>query len=206
MTSYQIATALSAYRSHGDTRSRNRVIESYLPRVRQIARGFAGRGEQLDDLVQVGAIGLIGAVDRCDPDRCGQLNAYVDRCVDGEIRRYLRDRSTVVRIPRRVQRELGRVAFTPIESDTGHAVPALDSSLADVGLARVLVASAARSLEPRERRIVWLRFFVDLSQAQIGRLVGLSQEQVSRVLACSIAQMRTRLEPEPEAQAPDVPS
>ena len=179
---------------------RARLIESYLPRVRSIARRFLGRGEQLDDLVQVGTLGLIAAIDRCDPNRRDHLNAYVDRCVDGEIRRYLRDRATVIRVPRRIQHEHGRLAVTPIDAESEARLPALPS-LDEVGLARVLVASAARSLDLRERHLVCLRFFQDLSQSEIGSRVGLSQEQVSRLLAAAIVKMRLQLEREVERLA-----
>src|SRR5262245_27163951 len=99
----EVVAAASAYRRDGDLDARRALIEGYLPLVRQIARGFAGRGERVEDLVQVGAIGVIAAVDRCDPDRADTLTAYVVRCVEGEIRRHLRDRCAVVRVPRRLQ-------------------------------------------------------------------------------------------------------
>jgi len=180
---------------------RARLIESYLPRVRSIARRFRGRGEQLDDLVQVGTLGLIGAVDRCDPTRRGSLNAYVDRCVEGEIRRHLRDRASAIRVPRRVQQQQGPVvAVTHIDAESEARLPALPS-LDEVGVARALVANAARSLDVRERQLVRLRFFDDLSQSEIGSRVGLSQEQVSRLLAAAIAKMRLQLESKPKRQA-----
>src|SRR6476660_7940458 len=84
---------------------RDGVIEGYLPLVRKIARRFTGRGEQLEDLVQVGSLALVSAVDRCDPARADRLSAYVATCVEGEIRRHLRDRCAVVRIPRRIQED-----------------------------------------------------------------------------------------------------
>jgi RNA polymerase sigma-B factor len=89
----------------GDEASRSRVIEAHLPLVRSIARRYAGRGEPIDDLVQVGTIGLIKAVDRFDPDRGSRLEALARPSIEGEIRHYLRDRSTVLRVPR-TEREL----------------------------------------------------------------------------------------------------
>jgi RNA polymerase sigma-B factor len=185
---------------NADAAPRTRLIEGYLPRVRSIARRFLGRGEQLDDLVQVGTLGLIAAVDRCDPNRSSHLTAYVDRCVEGEIRRHLRDRTSPVRVPRRIQRDVGRVTVVRIDEESEGRLPTLPA-LDDVGVARALVAAAARRLDPREREIVCLRFFHDLSQAEIGRRVGLSQEQVSRVLAAAITKMRVHLEPEPDRLA-----
>jgi RNA polymerase sigma-B factor len=82
---------------------RERLIEANLPLVESLARGFAHRGERMDDLVQVGAIGLINAVDRFDEDRGVDLRAYAIPTIVGEMRRHLRDRSTTIRVPRREQ-------------------------------------------------------------------------------------------------------
>jgi len=191
---------------HGDRESfaRRRLIEAYLPLVRSIARRFVGRGERFEDLVQVGTIGLIGAVDRRDPERASQLTAYVSRCVEGEIRRHLRDRCTPVRIPRRVQQDvtLATAARTPVPLDSEAESLLPFEPLDEIGLARAMVASAAQSLDGRERRVVALRYFCGLSQAEIGDAVGVSQVHVSRLLQGAIAKMRARLEPDDGRPAP----
>lgn len=89
-----------------DAGSRARMIEEHLPLVRSIARRYAGGAEPLDDLVQIGAVGLIKAVDRFDPARGDSLAALAGPAIDGEIRHHLRDRTPLVRVPRGV-RELG---------------------------------------------------------------------------------------------------
>src|SRR3954469_18825331 len=71
--------------------SRTEVIEAHLPLVRSIARRYAGRGEPLEDLVQVGTVGLIKAVDRYDPERHRDLAALARPSIEGEIRHHLRD-------------------------------------------------------------------------------------------------------------------
>ena len=190
-----------------EPRARGEVIESYLPLVRRIARHFSNRGEQVDDLVQVGAVAMIRAVDRCDPERAGQLTAYVSRCVDGELRRHLRDHSNVVRVPRRLQRgdqpgPAGREALVapragvPLPLDEAAEVVTGDAGIDEVGLSRALVWAAAGSLNSRERRVVALRYFLDLSQAEIGEEVGVSQVHVSRLLRRAIGKMRAGLERE----------
>jgi len=89
---------------HGGLRStRNRAIEENLPLVISLARRFSNRGEGLDDLVQVGAIGLINAVDRFDARRGVDLRAYAIPTIVGEMKRHLRDHATVIRVPRRDQ-------------------------------------------------------------------------------------------------------
>ncbi len=94
---------LHAYHRQGDLGARDRLIEDYLPLVRRIARQHAGRGEPLEDLVQVGSIGLINAIDRFDLDRGVDLAAYAIPSIVGEIKRHLRDRVGPIRIPRRLQ-------------------------------------------------------------------------------------------------------
>jgi RNA polymerase sigma-B factor len=85
-------------------RARDRLIEDHLPLVRCLARRHALRREDLEDLVQAGAIGLVQAANRYDPSRAS-FAAYAAPMIVGEIRRYLRDRATVVRLPRRIQAE-----------------------------------------------------------------------------------------------------
>jgi RNA polymerase sigma-B factor len=91
---------LRNYRA-GDLAARRQLIELHLPLVRALARRYVNRGESLEDLVQVGAIGLIEAIDRFDPDRGRDLVSFAVPTITGEIKNHLRDRTTVVRIPRR---------------------------------------------------------------------------------------------------------
>jgi RNA polymerase sigma-B factor len=83
-----------------DVQSRERAIERHLPLVRAVARRYLRSGEPLDDLVQVGTIGLIKAVDRFDPARDRDLAALARPAIEGEIRHHLRDRTGAVRISR----------------------------------------------------------------------------------------------------------
>jgi RNA polymerase sigma-B factor len=85
---------------------RRQVIETQLPLVHHLAQRFRGRGEPYDDLVQVGTIGLLNAVDRFDPER-GGFTAFAVPTILGEIRRHFRDRGWAMRVPRRLQ-DLGR--------------------------------------------------------------------------------------------------
>jgi RNA polymerase sigma-B factor len=91
---------------------RDRLVEQHLPVVRALAARYRNLGEPLDDLVQVGTIGLIHAIDRYDPDRGVPLLAYATPVILGEIRRYLRDLSSTVRIPRQVHEVQQRVSTT----------------------------------------------------------------------------------------------
>ena len=94
---------LRRYHLHGDRRAREQLITMYLPLVRSLARRYASRGEQFDDLVQVGAIGLIKAIDRFDLSRGVELTTYATPNIVGEIKRYFRDKGWSVRVPRGLQ-------------------------------------------------------------------------------------------------------
>jgi RNA polymerase sigma-B factor len=94
---------LRRYHQRGDTQARERLIEQYLPLVRSLARRYAHRGEQLEDLVQVGCIGLIKAIDRFDIDRGVELTTYATPNIIGEIKRHFRDKGWAIRVPRGLQ-------------------------------------------------------------------------------------------------------
>jgi RNA polymerase sigma-B factor len=94
---------LRAYHEEGDLRARERLVEENLPLVRSIARRYSGRGESLDDLIQVGSIGLIKAIDRFDIHRGVELQTYAVPTIVGEIKRHFRDRGWAVHVPRRLK-------------------------------------------------------------------------------------------------------
>jgi RNA polymerase sigma-B factor len=84
-------------------RCREELVQLHLPLVDHCARRFANRGEPLDDLVQVGTIGLIKSVDRFDTDRGVEFSTYATPTIIGEIKRYFRDKGWAIRVPRRLQ-------------------------------------------------------------------------------------------------------
>jgi RNA polymerase sigma-B factor len=94
---------LRRYHQQGDVEARQQLIEQYLPLVRSLARRYAYRGEQLEDLVQVGSIGLIKAIDRFDVERGVELTTYATPNIIGEIKRHFRDKGWSVRVPRGLQ-------------------------------------------------------------------------------------------------------
>lgn len=176
----------------GDVEARERLVELHLPLVRALARRYAHRGERLEDLVQVGSIGLIHAVDRFDPARGGDLVSFAVPTITGEIRRHLRDRAAIVRAPR----ERGGGARAPVclslterELDTD---PGADVAF-EASDERLLLAAGFRTLTERERRILHLRFFAGLSQREIASQIGLSQIQVSRVIRRALEHLRGAL-------------
>jgi RNA polymerase sigma-B factor len=94
---------LQKYHTDGDLEARDELITLYLPLVRSLARRYAYRGEHIDDLVQVGCIGLIKAIDRFDIDRGVELTTYATPNIIGEIKRHFRDKGWAVRVPRGLQ-------------------------------------------------------------------------------------------------------
>jgi RNA polymerase sigma-B factor len=231
------ADAFEAYRRDGDPATRALLTSEYLPLARHLARRYRGRAE-LDDLEQVASLGLLKALDRFDPSRGIEFSTFAYPTILGEIRRYFRDVSWTVRVPRELQEltlrldrlrdalsgELGRSptvaelaahADSTIEQVTealsagsAHHPDSLDRPLTahgdltidivtgqdDPGLARAedaaVVEELLARLSGREREILILRFEKDLTQAEIGKRVGISQMQVSRVIRQSIASLQ----------------
>ncbi len=221
---------------------RDELVELHLPLVEHLARRFAGRGEPLDDLVQVGTIGLIKSVDRFDLERAVEFSTYATPTVVGEIKRHFRDKGWAVRVPRRLQ-EL-RLSLSTATEDLAHSLgraPTVAEISARIGVSEEEVLEGLESanaystvsldagadtqdgpaamldtigidddalegveyreslrpllaqLAPRERQILMLRFFRNMTQSQIADEIGISQMHVSRLLARTLAQLRTGL-------------
>ena len=103
MTRESDKVLLRRYHEQGDLAARKQLIERYMSLVRSLARRYSYRGEQLEDLVQIGAIGLIKAIDRFDVNRGVELTTYATPNIIGEIKRNFRDRGWSVRVPRGLQ-------------------------------------------------------------------------------------------------------
>jgi RNA polymerase sigma-B factor len=215
------------------------LIERHLPLVTFMARKFADRGEPLDDLIQVGTIGLIKAIDRFEISKGFEFSTFATPTIVGEIKRHFRDKTWAVRVPRRLQ-ELGAAVTkatieltqkldrspTPKEiakhlgitvdevaealesnaaystvsldvtSDTstsiGDSFGSLDEALEGVEYRESLKPLLAQ-LDDREKRILQMRFFDNLSQSQIASELGISQMHVSRILNKVLSHLREGL-------------
>ena len=102
------------YRDNRDSEIKNVLVGAYMDLVHSLARRFANRGEPLDDLVQVASMGLLKAIDRFDPERNVQFTTYAVPTIIGELRRYFRDRSSAIRVPRGL-RERSHMLNTAIQ-------------------------------------------------------------------------------------------
>jgi RNA polymerase sigma-B factor len=108
---------LRAYREHGDLAARDRLVEDFMPLITSLARRYAGRGEQFEDLRQVASLGLIKAIERFDLDREVELVTYIFPTVVGELKRHFRDRIWSVSVPRRLK-ELHQQVSRLLEEQT----------------------------------------------------------------------------------------
>jgi len=223
--------------------ARDDLVRLHLPLVEHCARRFRNRGEPFEDLVQVGTIGLIKAVDRFETERNIEFSTYATPTIIGEIKRYFRDKGWAIRVPRRLQelrmqiatttaeltQELGR-SPTPrelgekigcsveeiiegMESSNAYSTLSLDATddsddtggsmldalgTIDPNLEHVEVRESIKpvldQLDPREKRILVLRFFKNMTQTQIAEEIGISQMHVSRLLTRSLNQMRVAMQ------------
>jgi len=120
-------------RRHDTGGDRDDLILTHSHLARAIARRYAGRGIELDDLVQTGYLGLIQAVDRFDPSRGVPLEAYAARVIEGEILHLLRDRAGAVRVPRRLQELGARLAVAEQRLSQAHGrIPTSDELAAEI--------------------------------------------------------------------------
>ncbi|MFD6314673.1 SigB/SigF/SigG family RNA polymerase sigma factor [Streptomyces nigra] len=229
---------------HGPERDalRDELTRAWLPMAHRIAGRFRNRGESLEDLRQVAALGLVKAIDRYEPGR-GAFESYAVPTITGEIKRHFRDRMWALRVPRRVQELRNKVriarreltesgsgatasvadiaAHTGLTEDEVNAgLEALESystlsldaemsasedgfSLADtiggveeaydVVIDREAAKEGLRRLPERERTILYMRFFEDMTQSRIADQLGISQMHVSRLISRCCAKVRAEV-------------
>jgi RNA polymerase sigma-B factor len=229
--------------------ARQAVIELHWRSARQLAGRFRDRGEPIEDLHQVAAIGLIKAVDGFDLERGTTFASYLIPTVLGELRRHFRDKGWNVRVPRRLQElradlrpaterlthDLGR---TPRPTDLAEALGTSEEQIREALAAgqaytatslqrpvtqtdgatladhlgdeesgydevetRQVLQSVVSRLPDRERRILGLRFYRQLTQSEIADEIGMSQMHVSRLLSRSLTFLRDQLTVEDESNA-----
>ena len=232
---------LKLYRQSGDMAARERLVEDHLPLVRRLCRRFNHSGEPLEDLVQVGTIGLLKAIEKYDPSRGDNFVAFAVPEVVGRIKNYFRDHGWAVKVPRKLQRQKMVVdrAVRSLTQELGHAptIPEIaqatgfseeevsdtfevgkrgkplsldaeydrdgdgkSSSLMDYLASediefeklidKISIAEAVRSLNKRERTIIYLKFHKSLSQTQIAKILGISQMHVSRLQRNSLVKLK----------------
>lgn len=224
----------------GDKGARDILIEENLGLIHHVVKRFLGRGVEAEDLFQIGAVGLVKAVDRFDLSFGVRFSTYAVPMIAGEIRRFLRDDSMI-----KVSRSLKELAVKAaglreqllmergeeprveelaarLQVEPAELVQAMDScaeveSLQKVVsqgdregtslmerveqdrdeqeelLRRMLLEELLASLDPKERRLIVLRFFHDRTQTQVAEELGMSQVQVSRLEKKILLALKSRL-------------
>ncbi|MEU0050389.1 RNA polymerase sigma factor SigF [Streptomyces sp. NPDC006309] len=221
--------------------ARNTLIEMNMSLVRFAAGRFRSRGpEEMEDIVQVGMIGLIKAIDRFELSREAEFTSFAIPYIVGEIKRFFRDTTWAVHVPRRLQearvqlarateelrsrlgrtptvRELSELLSLPEDevrearlAANGYNSSSLDAALGtsedgetalqdfigteDAALELVedfqALSPLIAELGERDRQIIHMRFVEELTQAQIGERLGVSQMHVSRLLSRTLARLR----------------
>ncbi|WP_435278916.1 RNA polymerase sigma factor SigF [Streptomyces sp. 1222.5] len=221
--------------------ARNTLIEMNMSLVRFAAARFRSRGaEEMEDIVQVGMIGLIKAIDRFELSREVEFTSFAVPYIVGEIKRFFRDTSWAVHVPRRLQearvqlaraneelrsrlgrtptvKELSELMSLPEDevveaqlASNGYKSASLDAAISgsedgeaaladfigdeDAALGLVedfhALAPMIAELGERDRRIIHWRFVEELTQAEIGERLGVSQMHVSRLISRLLARLR----------------
>src|SRR6516164_8285045 len=196
-----------------DSARRAAACELLVSRHRNLVRSCVQRynrsPEPTEDLMQVGYVGLLKAINNFDPDVGGSLAAYAQPCISGEIKRHFRDKRWQVHVERSMQELVLQVrdATRQLTQRLGH-VPADDELTDHLGISDGDLREARRAdllgeddpevehtldmesvathwdeLPDREQKILLLRFYGDMTQAEIGQQLSISQMHVSRLLA-----------------------
>jgi RNA polymerase sigma-B factor len=229
------------YLDQRDPVDRDALVERFLPLARTLARRYERPDVPFDDLFQVACLGLVNAIERFDLERQIAFSSYAVPTILGEIKRYFRDRTWSVRVPRDLQElslKVDRVALeldhelqrsptvgeivAKVGADQEAVLEALEASgayraaslqapwgadedsgdtlgdgigIEEQGFAaaedRATIDRLMRVITPREREVLRLRFAEDLTQAEIGEQVGVSQMQVSRILRQAVSRLRS---------------
>ena len=219
---------------------REEVIEDHMPYARHIAQRYGGHGASGEDFEQVAYLGLVKAVDNFDPEDGTGFLGYATPMIIGEIKRYFRDATWGVHVPRRMQELSGalRKATDTLTHDLGRAptiaelavhlgaepeeiVEAIDAAGAyttasldhpvntdeqgaslldfmgeedarfDAVIDRQVLTDLLTRLGERDKKILLMRYFRGMTQAEIGAELGISQMQVSRLLSRILRELRS---------------
>ncbi|MBR4435907.1 MAG: RNA polymerase sporulation sigma factor SigK [Clostridia bacterium] len=171
----------------GDRQARDLLIEHNLRLVAHIAKKYATPTRSIDDLISIGTIGLIKAVETLDPDKCRSVAGYASRCIENEILMYIRS-------DKKHAREVSLEESVGIDRDGNEItlsdiLPSEDGSVLDKAIvnsnSRLIRETISKKLTERERRVVILRYgLIDgrcYPQREVGKMLGISRSYVSRI-------------------------
>ena len=221
----------------GDKAARDKLVADNMGLIWSIVRRFAGRGHEMEDLFQIGSIGLLKAIDKFDLSYDVKISTYAVPMITGEIKRFLRDDGMI-----KVSRSLKEIAYKAktakemMNNRLGRE-PTIDELAEELGICveelavalesgaevesiyktiyhgdgntislidkieetendnekllnRLVLQELISALEPQEKRIITMRYFLDKTQTEIAKELGISQVQVSRLEKKILKSMR----------------
>jgi len=188
------------YQSEGDLAARRQLIERYLPLARSLARRYDGRGESFDDLVQVASLGLVKAIDRFDAERGLSFSSYAVPTMLGELRRYFRDTSWSLHVPRAMQERVLKVngALERLSGELGRS-PSPQQVADELGLPveEVLEAIEANTAYATSSLDTPMRSADDGSQT-IAETIGATDDRFELIEGCASISQALKTLPERE--------
>ena len=172
---------IEAYRA-GDEKAREALVERYMPLVRSLASRYAGRGEPQEDLVQVGSIGLLLAIQRFDTERQVQFTTYAVPTIVGEIQRHFRDRAWALHVPRRLKELSVRLTRT-IEAKTAELgrAPTIAELAEATGAAEDEVVEALQTSEAYSTRSLSQPLGRETDEETMQDVLGIDDQGFSEV-------------------------
>lgn len=227
---------LREIKATGSKEAKDKLINGNLRLVLSVIQRFAGRGEDVDDLFQIGVVGLIKAINNFDLSKDVRFSTYCVPMISGELRRYLRDFSSV-----KVSRSLKDLAYKsmqakeqlttknqkeptvdeiaayigaersdvvmalesitepvslyePVYSESGDTLYVLDQigdkNSVENWLDEIYLRESIKALQPREKKILYMRFFQGKTQMEVAEEIGISQAQVSRLEKGALNQIK----------------
>lgn len=230
---------LKEIQATGSKEAKDKLINGNLRLVLSVIQKFTNRGEDIDDLFQIGVVGLIKAINNFDLTKEVRFSTYCVPMIAGELRRYLRDYSQIKvsrsmkdlaykamqakerltaanqREPKieEIAREIGAEKsdvvlalesisdpvslYEPVYSDSGDTLYVLDQigdkNDVDSWLDELSLKEAIRDLNPREKNILYLRFFQGKTQVEVANEIGISQAQVSRLEKGALSKVKGQI-------------
>ena len=190
--------ALLARMADGDPAARDELITHNLRLVVYLAKKYEGSGVPSEDMVSIGTIGLIKAVNTFTPERSIKLATYASRCIGNEILMYLRKSSNrrqeaSIDEPLNVDGDGNELLLSDILGSDANAV----SQQLEQDAERAVLRRAVAALSARERQIMELRFClldgVERTQKEVADAIGISQSYISRLEKRIIRQLREQL-------------
>lgn len=236
-----VEAMLASYASDRNPETREALTRHFMPLAHRLARRYVRSSEPAEDLKQVAAVGLLKALDRFQPGRGPSFASFAIPTILGELRRYFRDATWAVHVPRSAQERAQRIEAAEAElSGSSRSAPTVDQIAEHLGITAeevldgmlavrayqtdsldapvageqdgegrtmlqeigeedpayewleqgLAVAPGLHTLDTRERRILQMRFVGEMSQSEIAAEIGVSQMQVSRILARTLGRLR----------------